>query len=123
MPSKSQMALALELRQQQPYLVRSGAVRLRVDLVEKTASVVLVEDTCETPRMILEWLDVLDLHQKNVPWLGALDFEGSGEVVNLSQIHILDVVGTIVVPNLPSCPVETFNLDNFSIFDGSTERD
>ena len=43
--------------------------------------------------------------------------------MDLGQVNVQDVLGTIIVFDLAACPVETFNLDRFSVFDGSAERD
>lgn len=102
---------------------RSNGVRFRVELVKEAASVVFMEDAGEAPWVILEGLDVLNLNEEDVTWLGGLDLEGTGEVVDLSQIDVLDIVGTIVVGNLSTCPVDTFDLDDFTILDGAAEGD
>ena len=96
-------------------------VRFRIVLVEKAASVAFVEDAGEAPWVIVEGLDVLDLHEENVTGLGGLDLERTGEVVDLCQVDVLDVVGAVVVLDLPSSPVETFDLDCLAILDCTTE--
>lgn len=73
--------------------------------------------------MILEWLNILDFDEEDIPRFGCFDLEGTREIVNLGQVDVLDIVGTVVVLDLPSCPVKTFDLDSLTIFDGSAERD
>lgn len=41
--------------------------------------------------------------------------------MNLGQINIFHIIRTIIVADLPSCPVDTFNLDNLAIFDRATK--
>ena len=98
-----------------------GEVRFWIELVKEATSIVFVEDASKAPWVVLERLDVLNLNKKDVTWLGGLDLEGSGQVVDLSQINILDIVGTVVVPNLAACPVEAFDLDDFAVLDGAAE--
>ena len=74
----------------------SRYLRFRVELVKEAASVVFMEDAGEAPWMVLEGLDVLNLNEEDVTWLGGLDLEGPGEIVDLSQIDVLHIVGTII---------------------------
>lgn len=50
-------------------------VRVGVDLVQEPSSVVFVEDACESPRMVLKGLDVVDLDAEHVAGLRALDLK------------------------------------------------
>ena len=72
--------------------------------------------------MVVEGLDVLNLHEEDVTWLGSLDLERTREIVDLCQVDVLDVIGAVVVLDLPSSPVETFDLDCLTVFDCATER-
>lgn len=54
--------------------------------------------------MILKGLDVHDLDEENIAWLGILNLKGPGEVVNFGEVDVADVVGAVVVLDLPSCP-------------------
>lgn len=96
-------------------------VRLGIELVQETTSVVFVEDAREAPGMILERLNVLDLDKEHITRLGSFNLEWTRQVVNLGQVDVLDIVGTVVVLDLPSCPIETLDLHGFSILDGSAE--
>lgn len=96
-------------------------LRLWVDLVQEPASVVLVEDSSKSPGVVLEGLHVLDFDKKNVSRLGGFNLERAREVVDLSQVDILDIVGTVVVFDLSACPVQTFNLDRLSVLDRTTK--
>ena len=62
---------------------RAGTVRLGIDLIEETTSIVFVEDTSEAPRMVLEGLNILYLDEEDVAWLGILDLERTRKVMNL----------------------------------------
>ena len=95
--------------------------RIRIDLIQKSTTVLLVEYSCEAPWLILKWLNVLDLNYEHIARLGCFNLERSGQVVNLGQINILHVISAVVVPNLSSSPVDAFNLDNLSILDRATE--
>lgn len=73
-------------------------------LVQETTTVLLVKDTGESPRSVLEGLHVHDLDQQDVAWLGAFDLEGPGEVVDLCQVDVAHVVCTVVVLDLAAGP-------------------
>jgi len=122
MPSKSQMALALPFRSAKLHAV-DVPLRVRIDLIQKPASVLLVEDACEAPRLVLERLNIHDLDEKDISWLGLFDFEWTGEVVDSRKVNVQDIVGTIIVLDLPAGPVETLDLDRLSILDGAAEWD
>ena len=81
-----------------------------------------MKDTGEPPRVVLKWLYVLDLYEKDISRLGGFDLERPREIVDLSQVDIHDIVRTIVVLDLSARPVQAFNFDSLSILDGSAER-
>jgi hypothetical protein len=82
-------------------------------------SVLFVKDTGETPGMVLKRLHVLDVHDQDITWLGGFDLEGSGQVMNLGQIDVADVVGRVIVFDLAAGPVDTLDLDCLAVFDGA----
>ena len=43
--------------------------------------------------------------------------------MNLGQIDVLHVVGAVVILDLPTCPVDAFDLDDLAVFYGSIEGD
>lgn len=117
MPSKSQMAFALC-----SWSIgkpggdgAAGNARVRVVLVEEAATVVLVEDAGEAPRLVLEGLDVLDLDDEQVAGLGGVNVKGPGEVVDLCEVDVFHVVGVVVVANLTAGPVDALDLDNLVV--------
>lgn len=59
----------------------------------------------------------MDLDQEDIAGLCSLDFKWAGEVVDLSEIDVLNVVGGVVVFDLPAGPVETFDFDYFVVGD------
>lgn len=95
--------------------------RIRIDLIQKSTTILLVEYSCEAPWLILKWLNVLDLNYEHIARLGCFNLKRSGQVVNLGQVYILHVISAVVVPNLSSSPVDTFNFDNLSVLDRATE--
>ena len=97
--------------------------RFRIDLVEESTAIVFVEDACKAPGLVLEGLYVLDLDDEDVSWFGAFDFERTGQVVDLGQVDVLHVICTVIVANLPPCPINAFDLNNFSILDFGSEWD
>lgn len=95
--------------------------RFWVVLIQESTSIVLVEDTSESPRVIFKGLYILNLDQENVSRFGGLDLERTGQVVNLGQVDIHHVVGIIGVLDLSSCPVQAFNFNGLAVLDGSAE--
>ena len=91
-------------------------LRIWVDLVEKASPVVFVKHAGKAPRLLLKWLHVLYLDDQNISRFGAFDLKGAGKVVDLGEIDVLHVVRAIVVADLPSCPINTLDLEDFSIF-------
>lgn len=153
-PSKSQIALALKTGSGQPGKVAGGkegrqrrerSIRRRVDLIQKPTAVVLRKHACETPRLVLEGLDVHDFHKEHISGFCVLDLEGAAQVVNLRQVDILDVVGRIIVTDLAASPgrgmismifvatregervgdlpVEAFDLHGFAVLDFGSSGD
>ncbi len=106
---------------------RGGAgkrsLRFRVDFVEEPTAVVFVEDAGEAPGLLLEGLYVLDLDDEDVSWFGVFNFERTGQVVDFGQVDVLHVICTVIVANLSSCPINAFNLNDFSILDFGSEWD
>jgi hypothetical protein len=128
-PSKSQIALALfvdvlafplfpkqEDKPQHMILVGKDAP-LRIEVIQETTAVLLVEDTSESPWLVMERLNVLDFYQKYIARFRCLDVEWTRQVVYPIQIDISEVIGRVVVSNLTSSPVHAFNLDHFIVGD------
>ena len=101
--------------------LKFNAERLDSQFIQETTSIVLVEYTCETPRLIFERLNVLDLDEKCVARLSTLYIKWARKIVDLGQIDVLHVVGRVVVANLTSGPVDAFDLDDLSILDLTSE--
>jgi hypothetical protein len=55
-------------------------------------SILLREDTSETPGRVFKRLHILDIHDQDITRLGGLDLEGSGQVMNLGEVDVADVV-------------------------------
>lgn len=126
MPSKSQIALALVNRvmsvdRSQGIGHDKGDLRVRVDLVEETASIVLVKHARKAPGLLLEWLHVLDLYHENISRFGAFHLKRARQVVNLGEVNVLHIVRGVVVANLSSCPINTLDLEYLPIFDFGRE--
>jgi hypothetical protein len=98
-------------------------LRLGIDLVQEPAAIVLVKNAREPPRLVLEWLYVLNLHEEHISRFGRFNLERAREIVDLSQVDVQDIVSTVIVLDLSARPVQAFDLDRLSIFDRSAERD
>jgi hypothetical protein len=97
--------------------------RIWIDFIQETAPVLLIENSRKAIRLVLKWLYVLDVEFEDISRLGTFDLKGTGEVVDLCQVHVLHIIGAIVVANLSSCPVHALDLNAFAVFDLSSERD
>jgi hypothetical protein len=64
----------------------------------------------------------LDLNKKDVSRLGGLDVERARQVMNLSQIHISNIIGRVVVFDFSTSPVQTLDLDDFIVGNFATRR-
>lgn len=82
-----------------------------------------MEDTTETPWLVLEWLHVLDLDYQDIARFSGVDIKRTGQVVDLREVYVFDVIRRVVVLDLSSSPVETFDLDDFAVGDSSAGRD
>ncbi len=94
--------------------VPNGLGRLGVVLLEETTTVVAIKDTSEAPGRVIKRLHIGNVDNKKIARLSALDIKGPGQVVDFGQVDIANVVGTVVVANLPASPVNTFNLDRLA---------
>jgi len=65
----------------------------------------------------------LNLHNQHIARLGRLDLKGTGQIVDPRKIDISNVVGAVIVANLPAGPVDTLDLDDLVVLDGAAEGD
>lgn len=72
---------------------------------------------------MLQRLHILDLHHEYVSRLSSLDIERSCKVVNPGEIDISHVIGRVIIANLSSRPVHTFDLDSLPILDVANRGD
>jgi hypothetical protein len=98
-------------------------IRFGIQVIQKATSVFLVKYTREPPWLVVEWLHILDLHEQNIPRFRSFDLKGASEIVYSCKIDILDVVGRVIILNLATGPIDTFDLDYLIIGDGATDRD
>jgi hypothetical protein len=80
------------------------SVRRRVDLVKEPATVAAIEDTCETPWMVLKGLHIHDFDEKYVSRGCAFNLEGPTEIVNSREVDIADIISCVIVLDLPTGP-------------------
>lgn len=95
---------------------------LWVVLVKKTAAIFAIKDACESPWRVLKRLDVGNVYNQEVAWLGAFDLEWASQVVNLGQIHGAYILSTVVIPDLAASPVDTLDFDSLSRLDAANCR-
>lgn len=94
-------------------------VRLRINLIQKPASILLCEHACEAPWLLLQRLYILNLRDQYIAWLCSLNVERPREVMHLGQVHIADIVCGVIVSNLPTSPVYALDLDDLVVLDGT----
>lgn len=99
-----------------------GVLRVGVDLVKETTTVVLIKDTCEAPWLFLEWLYVLNLNNQDVPGLCTFHLKRTREVMNSGEVDVLHIIRAVIVANLSSCPVYALHLEDFPIFNFGRKR-
>lgn len=63
--------------------IPDGFGSFRIVLVKEAATIILVKDTGEAPRLMVKGLHILDLDQENVARLGILDLERARQIMNL----------------------------------------
>ena len=80
-----------------------------------------MEDAGKPPWLLLEWLDVLNLNEEHIAWLGRLYLKWAGQIMDPSQVDILHIVGAVIVLDLAACPIETFDFDHLVVLDRSAE--
>lgn len=51
-------------------------------LIQETTAIFRVEDARESPRLVLEWLYVLDFNEQHITWLGGFDLEGPCQIMH-----------------------------------------
>lgn len=76
-----------------------------------------MEDTGEPPRLVFEGLNVLDFDQEHIAGLRGFDVERAGQIMDLGEINVLDVIGRVIVLDLTAGPIETFNFDDLIVCD------
>lgn len=97
-------------------------LRVGVDFVKEASPIVFVKNASKSPRLLLEWLHILDLHYKNVSRFGAFHLKRPRQVVNLGEVNVLHIVRAVIVANLPPCPIYALHFEDFPIFDFGRKR-
>lgn len=103
--------------------VPDGFGRLGIVVFEETATIATIKDSSKAPRRVLKRLYVANVDYKKIARLSALDVKRAGQVVDLGQVDVADIVGAIVVANLSASPVDAFNLDSLSRLNAADGRD
>ena len=97
----------------------SPDLRLGVYLVQEPASVLLCKHTCEAPWLFFHRLHILDLDHQYITRLCGFNVKGSCQIVDLGQVDVSHVVGRVIVSNLPTSPVDAFDLNDLVVFNGA----
>ena len=85
------------------------SIRLRVYLVKESSPVVPIKNTPETPRCVSQRLYIQDLDSQHVTGFCGLDIKWPRKVMDLSEIHVLEIICTVIVLDLASGPVHAFD--------------
>jgi hypothetical protein len=87
-------------------------------ICKKAAAVLFGKGSSESPFVAIQGTKVENLHLEQVAWLGSRNRNRARQVMNLTQVHILDIVRRIIVLDLSSSPVDAFDFENLSFLDG-----
>jgi hypothetical protein len=68
--------------------------------IQEATAILFCKDASETPWFIWQRLYVLNVNEKQISWLGGLDLEGAGQIMNTGEIYIAHVVRGIIVLDL-----------------------
>lgn len=101
----------------------NGDIRFRIQFIQESTPILPVEDAGKPPGLVLERLNILNLYDEHIARLGGLDLKRSRKVMDPGEVDILDVVCGIVVLDLTTGPIETFDLDDFVVCDRAAGRD
>lgn len=106
-----------------PGVVSGDRIRLGVDLIQKSTTILFCKYTSETPRLVWQGLNVLDLNEKNITGLSRLDLEGSAQIMDSGEVNVSDIVGAVIVADLAARPVNTLDTHGFAILDSPCKGD
>ena len=94
----------------------------RIMLVKKSASILLMEDAREPPRLTREGLNIEDFHNEHVSGMRTLNLHRSRQVMNATtvswkqkflapQVHGKNIISAVVVLDLSAGPINALDID------------
>src|SRR5262249_19054218 len=89
---------------------------------EEAAAVLGRKDTGIAPLVALLWTDVENIDNQQIARLRTFDLDRSGKVVARNEVAVANVVGSVVVLDLPACPVQRLYAKVVSGLDRGVER-
>jgi hypothetical protein len=103
-------------------------------LIQKAPSVLLMEDPGKAPRLTCEWLNIQDFYYQDIPRVSAFNLDRPRKVMNttsvsvmqtkeIPQVYVENIIGAVIVLDLPSRPIDAFNVHWFARFDGCKSGD
>lgn len=90
---------------------------------KKASAIFRGENASEAPRRLSKRPNIQQVDFQEISWLCALDKDGSTEIMYLSNITSLQVLGPVLIPDLASRAVQTLQSEDFSLGDCSDCRD
>lgn len=54
---------------------------------------------------MVKWLDVSDVDDEEIAWLGAFNVKWTGQVVDFGEVDVANIVGAVIVSDLTARPV------------------
>src|SRR5262245_31598410 len=78
-------------------------------LSKKTTAIRFGENTRKAPWRGDESPNIDNVHHQNIPWLCPLDSNRSTQIVDLRELNIANVVGTVIVFDLSPRPIVTLD--------------
>lgn len=123
-PSKSQIAFALckwilvcvliDMHNIMSNKERDN-IRLWIMGVQEAPSILLIKNPCIPPRLLWERLKVLHLDTQDIAGLRSVDVKRTRKEMDLSEVAVFNIIGRVVVLDLPSHPIQTLDSDYFVV--------
>jgi len=95
-----------------------------------------MEDSCKPPGLTCEGLNIQDLNDQNISWVGAFDFDRSRKVMNatvvrnlqrqyieIPKVYVQNIIGAVIVLDLAAGPIDAFNVHWLARLDCCKSRD
>ena len=80
------------------------SVRFGISHIQETTAILLRENTCEPPWLVLHRLHILYVYKQYISRFSSLDLKWAGQVVNSSKVYIPNIICRVIVFDLATSP-------------------